>query len=79
MLIDAERLIDGSILESDVTIVGAGAAGIVLAIELGRMGVDVLLIESGHGRYSARIQALADTDHYDPQCHDRICLIRAGR
>jgi hypothetical protein len=58
MLIDAQSLPDGSVQQSDIAIIGAGAAGIVLALELGRAGFDVQLIESGGPTYSERIQAL---------------------
>lgn len=69
MLIDSETLAAGTRLESDVAIVGAGPAGIVLALELGRAGFDVVLVESGRQQFSQEIQALGDTDHYDPSRH----------
>lgn len=47
MLIDGNRLEEGSCLEADYCVVGAGAAGIVLAVELARQGLDVILIEAG--------------------------------
>lgn len=69
MLIDAETLAHGAVMESDITIVGAGAAGIVMALELSRAGRRVNLIESGGPRYDPRAQALADTPHFDPALH----------
>ncbi|MCI0362991.1 MAG: GMC oxidoreductase [Phycisphaerales bacterium] len=69
MLMDAEKLEDDSVLRSDVTVVGAGAAGIVMALELARAGLEVVLVESGGPTYSQRIQSLADTEHFDPHFH----------
>lgn len=69
MLKDAEGIQDGAEVDADVTVVGAGAAGIVLALELARAGKRVTLIESGGLQYSARVQALADTPHLDPMVH----------
>ena len=43
---------------ADVCIVGAGAAGIVLAAELSRQGKRVLLLESGGGKEEETIQQL---------------------
>jgi len=50
MIIDARQLPAGSRLESDVCLIGAGIAGIVTALELGRQGHPVLLIEAGGWR-----------------------------
>ena len=47
MLQDARNLPDGQVLETDVCIAGAGAAGITLALELLDSGIDVVLLESG--------------------------------
>jgi hypothetical protein len=42
----------------DITIVGAGAAGILLAVKLSEAGKNVLLIESGHFDYDSKKQKL---------------------
>lgn len=47
MLLDARGLPDGSELECDVCIVGAGVAGITVALELAGTGIDVCVLESG--------------------------------
>ena len=47
MFIDADTAEDGSVFVGDVCIIGAGAAGITLARELGAAGLDVCLLESG--------------------------------
>ena len=47
MIDDGLELNDGETLHADVCIIGAGAAGITLAVELAGTGVSVLLLESG--------------------------------
>ena len=59
MLIDARSLPVDTVGRADVCVVGAGAAGITLAMELRDRGLEVLLIESG----GAEIDA-ATTDLY---------------
>ncbi len=61
MQINAASLPTGATLEAEVAIVGAGPAGITLALELADAGHEVLLIESGGGGYSGGIQRLSDT------------------
>ena len=46
MFDDANRVESGQILTADVCIVGAGAAGISLALRLAGTGRSVLLLES---------------------------------
>ncbi|MGH7542784.1 MAG: FAD-dependent oxidoreductase [Gemmatimonadota bacterium] len=47
MLVDARTVPDGSLIEADVCIVGAGAAGITLARELRERPLRVVVLESG--------------------------------
>lgn len=47
MFRDAHELPDGTVLEADVCIIGAGAAGITLARDLSGSGLRVLLLEGG--------------------------------
>jgi len=69
MLVDANGLEDGTSLDADVAVLGAGPAGIVLSLELARAGHRVVLAESGGPRYAAEVQELGDTEHYDPARH----------
>lgn len=48
-------------IEADVAVVGAGPAGIVVALELARAGHRVVLLESGGTRFDADTQRLGDT------------------
>lgn len=56
--VDAATFAPGTVLEADVCIVGAGAAGITLARELAGTGLEVLLLEAGGRRIEGRDQAL---------------------
>jgi choline dehydrogenase-like flavoprotein len=64
--IDATSLPMQATLEAEVAIVGAGPAGITLALELAKAGHHVLLVESGGDSYSADAQALGETVGHDP-------------
>ncbi|GAB2178865.1 GMC oxidoreductase [Dongia sp. agr-C8] len=58
MFIDGRTLPTGSVIETDIAIIGAGAAGITLARELRDSGRAVTLIESGGLELEADTQAL---------------------
>jgi len=47
MFIDARQIRNGTLLQADVAVVGAGAAGISLALDLADRKLDVCLLESG--------------------------------
>ncbi|HST56566.1 MAG TPA: GMC family oxidoreductase [Solirubrobacteraceae bacterium] len=66
MRIDASRLAPAAELQADVAVVGAGPAGIVLALELAGAGHSVCLIESGSNSFNAAAQRLVDTVGADP-------------
>jgi choline dehydrogenase-like flavoprotein len=59
--INATRLPSGATLRADVAIVGAGPAGITLALELAGADRHVLLIESGGDSYNSGVQRLGET------------------
>lgn len=62
-VIDARRLPDGSALETDVCIVGAGAGGLTLAGALESSGRDVCVLEAGGFRPDEETQSLHDIDN----------------
>ncbi len=59
MIVDAEGLTSGTRLRADVCILGAGAAGITLALELAGTGLEVVVLESGAETLEPDIQDLA--------------------
>lgn len=69
MLINAETIQDGSTITSDIAVVGAGPAGIVLALELAEAGFDVALLESGHLDFNQAVQNLGNASYFDRQFH----------
>ena len=59
MFVDARELPDGSSIEVDLCIVGAGPAGITMARDLARAGIDVCMLESGGVDHDDATQALS--------------------
>ena len=47
MFFDARRVDDATVLKSTVCIIGGGAAGLTMAMEFERRGIDALVLESG--------------------------------
>lgn len=58
MIVDAVELEDGAIVRADVCVVGAGAAGIALALELRDRGLEVVVLEGGGLELEPDAQAL---------------------
>ncbi len=69
MLIKAASLSEGTVLDADVCVVGAGAAGTVLAHELGRAGLATVLLEAGGLKTHGGSQRLYRGETDDPQRH----------
>lgn len=47
MLLQATEIEDGATLDADVCVIGTGPAGLAVALELSRLGREVLVLESG--------------------------------
>lgn len=47
MFVDTRDLDEGAVIQADVCIIGGGIAGITLAMDLDRAGIEVCLLESG--------------------------------
>ena len=58
MFADGRQIPDGTVIETDLAIIGAGAAGIAIARELADSGISIALIESGGFEFDAETQAL---------------------
>jgi choline dehydrogenase-like flavoprotein len=69
----------GTELHGDLCIVGAGAAGITLALELAGTGASILLIESGGISTSAKVQSLYRGEVVDPLTHSALHHYRVRR
>lgn len=63
MLRDARELEPDTVFESDLCIIGAGAAGIALARALAGPGIRVCLLESGGLEYDDDVQALYNAEN----------------
>jgi choline dehydrogenase-like flavoprotein len=61
MIVDAHRLPDNAVIETEVCIVGAGPAGITLAQELAGQDFRVCLLESGGWEPNEEVQELASS------------------
>lgn len=69
MLLDAYDLQSGQHLSTTVCIVGAGAAGITIALKLAEAGIDVILIESGGMNIEEDTQSLYQGHVVDEKLH----------
>ena len=69
MILNPRDYEDGSTVDADVAVVGAGPAGIVTALELANGGFDVALVESGRTTPSRDVQRLTDAEDLDPEVH----------
>lgn len=69
MILDMAELIDEQLLTADLCIVGAGAAGITLALQFIDRGLDVLLVKSGGHRRETKIQDMYAGSVVQPHLH----------
>lgn len=60
MHIDARQMDDGSVIEGDICIVGAGPAGISMALEWINSPQKIILLEGGGFEYDEKVQDLYD-------------------
>jgi choline dehydrogenase-like flavoprotein len=79
MIDDALKLTAGQELEADVCIVGAGAAGITLALELAGSALRVLLVESGGMNAEKATQRLYEGRVADERMHSEPHRYRQRR
>lgn len=78
-IIDGRTLASGEELRFDVCIVGAGAAGITLALELSKSALSVLLVESGGYKPDPETQSLYEGDVIQPHLHSNPRYYRIRR
>lgn len=58
MIVNANSISNGACLQADVCVIGAGPAGIALALDLSERGFSVLLLESGFMEEDSKTQQL---------------------
>jgi choline dehydrogenase-like flavoprotein len=77
MLENGRKVPTGTQIEADVCVVGAGPAGIPIALELGDAGAGVCLLEAGGLRPDRATQALLDAESptHLPLDHTRLCCL----
>jgi choline dehydrogenase-like flavoprotein len=71
MILDSYDLSDGHALQADVCIIGAGAAGIAMALDLVNTGIEVLLLEAGGRTEESDTQALYAGSVADARLHSQ--------
>lgn len=74
MIADSATVDNGATLNADVVVVGAGPAGIAIALEVACAGHHVLLVESGRETFSRDIQQLADAAAWNSDLHAPMSL-----
>lgn len=74
MITDVLTLAPDATLSADVAVVGAGPAGIIVALELADAGLDVVVVESGRERFDAQTQQLGEALIKDPRRHAPMSL-----
>jgi choline dehydrogenase-like flavoprotein len=65
---------DDVAIETQLAVVGAGPAGIVVALEAARHGLSVVLLESGSRAYDPALQDLSEAAERDPHRHAPVSL-----
>jgi len=73
MIYSTSSLVPGENLEADICVVGAGAAGITLALELYDSGKKVIILESGYPEQDERVSSL-----YEGHCGDLLKALGHG-
>jgi choline dehydrogenase-like flavoprotein len=76
---DARQIDENSRLECDVCVVGGGAAGVTLALQLSRSSMSVILLESGDWKADAQTQELYHGETADESLHSRPQFYRQRR
>jgi choline dehydrogenase-like flavoprotein len=74
MIEDLGALRDDVGVAADLAVVGAGPAGIVVALEAARHGISVVLIESGGRTFDQGVQELAEAAQWDRRRHAPLSL-----
>jgi choline dehydrogenase-like flavoprotein len=79
LILDAHDLPDGDVLQADLCIVGAGAAGISMALELADTSINVLVLEAGGMKPEKDTQSLYAGTVADERLHSPLDTYRQRR
>lgn len=74
MIEDLGALRDDVGIAADLAVVGAGPAGIVVALEAAEQGISVVLVESGGRTFDRSVQELAEAAQWDRRRHAPLSL-----
>ena len=74
MILLGDNFPNDSALAADLAVVGAGPAGIAVALEVAAQGLDVILIESGYEKANPDAQRLAEAADWDGSLHAPMSL-----
>jgi choline dehydrogenase-like flavoprotein len=74
--LDAREIPSGTVLEADLCIIGAGAAGITLARAFAHQGVQVILLETGGLNFDSACQELATIENIGRPYDVEGCRLR---
>lgn len=74
-MIESLKMLGGDTeIESDLAVIGAGPAGITIALEAAGRGVSVVLLESGDLTYDPKAQELSEGAEWDGHRHAPLSL-----
>jgi hypothetical protein len=74
MIENLSALADDIEINADLAVVGAGPAGIVVALEAARAGISVVLLESGDRSYDPTVQELSEAAEWDRHRHAPLSM-----
>jgi choline dehydrogenase-like flavoprotein len=74
MIEDLGSLTEDICIQEDLAVIGAGPAGIVVALEAARQGTSVVLLESGSQFFNPAVQELSEAAECDRQRHAPVSL-----
>ena len=69
MIANADNIPNGACLEADVCVIGAGPAGIALALDLSERGFSILMLESGFMKEDSKTQQLYEGEVANDKLH----------
>ena len=74
MIEDISSIFDDVEIEGQLVVVGAGPAGIVVALEAARRGLSVVVLESGKRSFDKSVQELSEAAEWDHHRHAPLSL-----